>query len=454
MRKLFGTDGIRGEANVFPMLPEIALQVGRAIGYLFKNANSHQGKVIIGKDTRLSGYVFESALVAGLCSMGVSAWLIGPLPTPAIAFLTKDMRADAGIMISASHNPYYDNGIKVFDKSGFKLPDEMEKKIEELIFDEEFSKVRKYKDELGRAYRIKDAIGRYAVHLKSVVPSRINFEGIRVVIDCANGAAYQIGPQTLEELGAEVIAIGCSPNGININDGCGALYPQKLIEKVWETRADVGIALDGDADRIVVVDEKGNLIDGDDLIALFASDFKEKGLLGNPTVVGTVMSNLGLEKFLNSQGISFVRTPVGDRYVVLKMREIGSILGGETSGHIIFLDKATTGDGLLTALRLISIMKERGKPLSELVRLFDKYPQIIKNVRVKEKLPLEEISGIEEVLKKAEEKLKDKGRIVVRPSGTEPKYRVMVEGEEEALVQELAEYIADFIRGKLGCEEG
>ncbi len=449
-RMLFGTDGIRGESNVFPMLPEIALQVGRAIGYLFKNNDSpHKSKVVIGKDTRLSGYVFESALVAGLCSMGVDAWLVGPIPTPGVAFLTKDMRADAGIVISASHNPYYDNGIKIFDKKGFKLPDEIEEKIEDLVFDEKFKDVRVYRESFGRAHRIVDALGRYGVHLKSVVPSEVNFEGIKVVVDCANGAAYHIAPRTLEELGAEVISLGCKPDGININEGCGALHPELMQRVVLDTKADIGIALDGDADRIVVCDEKGNLIDGDDILAAFALELKEKNALSANTVVGTVMSNLGLEKFLQGLGIQFLRAPVGDRYVVLKMKETGSILGGETSGHIIFLDKATTGDGLLTGIRLISLMKQKQKPLSELVNLFDKYPQVIENVKVKKKLPVNEIEGMESVLKEAQSKLGQKGRIVVRPSGTEPKYRVMVEGEDEKFVRELAKEIAEFIKKKL-----
>jgi len=352
-------------------------------------------------------------------------------------------------MISASHNPYYDNGIKIFNKDGYKLPDELEEKIEKLIFDEEFKNVRKFKNELGRAHRIKDAIGRYAVHLKSVVPPQLNFEGIKVVIDCANGAAYQVGPQTLEELGAEVIPIGCNPDGVNINDNCGALYPEKLRKKVLETQAQIGIALDGDADRIVVVDEKGNLIDGDDLLALFAIEFKKKNTLWNNIVVGTIMSNLGLEKYLSQNDIKFIRTPVGDRYVVLKMKESQSVLGGETSGHIIFLDKATTGDGLLTGIRLISLMKEKGKPLSELVNLFDKFPQIIKNVKVKKKIPVEQIEGLREKIKLAESKLEEKGRIIVRPSGTEPKYRIMVEGEDPKVIEEIAQELADFIGKKL-----
>ncbi len=447
MKKLFGTDGIRGEANVYPMLPEIALKLGRAIGHLFKDRASQ--KVIIGKDTRLSGYIFESALVAGLCSMGVSVGLLGPLPTPAIAFLTKDMRAEAGIVISASHNPYYDNGIKIFNSQGFKLSDEKELEIERLIFDPEFEKKRKFRAELGRAFRVKDAIGRYAVYLKSVVPAYINFEGLRVVIDCANGAAYHVGPLVLSELGAEVFCIGCEPDGININQNCGALYPETLRKKVLELRADIGIALDGDADRIVVVNEKGELLDGDDLLAAFALNFKEKGLLKANTVVGTIMSNLGLEEFLKAHSIGFRRTPVGDRYVTLELLKINGLLGGETSGHIIFLDKATTGDGLLTALRLLSLMKEKEKPLSEIIPNFTKYPQITKNVRVSKKLPIEEIPGLPELIKKAQNSLK-RGRIIVRPSGTEPKYRITIETSEKKLGESLTEEIASFIKTQLG----
>lgn len=448
-RRLFGTDGIRGEANLFPMTPEIALQVGRAIGYLFKNTHAKNSKVIVGKDTRISGYIFESALTSGLCSMGIYSWLVGPIPTPAVAFLTRDMRADAGIMISASHNPYHDNGIKIFDKEGFKLSDELELKIEELVFDEKFKDIRVLKDELGKAFRIKDALGRYAVHIKSVVPSNINFEGLKVVIDCANGAAYQIGPQILEELGAEVIAIGCSPNGININDRCGALYPEVIKEEVIKNQAHLGIALDGDADRIVVIDEKGDIIDGDYLIGLFAREFKRKGFLIGDTVVTTVMSNLGLELFLKSLGIRLIRTPVGDRYVVMKMRELNVLLGGESSGHIIFLDKTTTGDGLLTGLRLLSLLVEKQKPVSEIAKPFEKFPQIVKSIKVKRKLPIEAIDGLEDMIEKARKKLGQTGRILVRPSGTEPKYRIMVEGENLDLIKEITEEIQNFLQKKL-----
>ncbi len=449
MRKLFGTDGIRGEANVYPMLPEVALQLGRAIGYLFRGDLGQHQKVIIGKDTRISGYIFESALTAGLCSMGVDVYLVGPLPTPAIAFLTKDMRARAGIVISASHNPYYDNGIKVFDHTGFKLPDELEERIEALLEDEDFKKIRSAKKELGRAFRIKDAIGRYAIHLKSVVPPNIDFEGFKVAIDCANGASYYIGPMVLEELGAEVVKVGCQPNGININENCGALYPEVIQKKVTEEKCHVGIALDGDGDRIAICDEKGTLYDGDDLLAIFATYFLRKGLLNPKTIVGTVMTNKGLELYLSKLGIKLIRTSVGDRYVVQEMKSRGILLGGETSGHIVFLDKSTTGDGLLTALRLLSILKEEEKTLSEFQGLYEKFPQIIINIKVREKKPVHDIEGLTELINKIEKKLGEEGRVVVRPSGTEPKYRVMVEAKDNHIAKDLAEEIANYIQRKL-----
>ena len=448
MKRLFGTDGIRGEANLYPMIPEIALQVGRAVGYLFKNYH-HQSKIIIGKDTRLSGYLFESALTAGLCSMGVNVYLIGPIPTPGIAFLTKDMRADAGIVISASHNPYYDNGIKIFDNNGFKLPDELERKIENFVFNENFSEERALKEKVGRVFRIKDALGRYAVHLKSVVPPYLNFEGLKIGIDCANGACYHIGPLIMEELGAKVYSLYCEPNGLNINENCGALYPNEVKKLVLEKNLHLGIALDGDGDRIAVIDDKGNFWDGDDLIALFALYFKEKGLLTSPYIVGTVMTNQGLEKFLEKEGLKLIRTPVGDRYVVMSMKENKALLGGETSGHIIFFDKATTGDGLLCALRLATILIEKGKNLSEFHPPFEKFPQVLINIQVKEKKPLEEIP---ELLNRVEDlniKLGKKVRILIRPSGTEPKYRVMVEALSEDLAKEVAEELAEIIRRNL-----
>ncbi|MEZ0343721.1 MAG: phosphoglucosamine mutase [Caldimicrobium sp.] len=449
MKKLFGTDGIRGEANLFPMTPEIALQVGRAVGYLFKNKAHHQSKVIIGKDTRLSGYLFESALTAGLCSMGVNVYLVGPIPTPGIAFLTKDMRADAGIVISASHNPYYDNGIKIFNSEGFKLPDEKEEEIEKLVYDESFSEKRAIKDNIGRAFRIKDALGRYAVHLKSVVPSNINFEGLKIGIDCANGACYQVGPLVLEELGGKVYSIFCEPNGLNINENCGALHPEKIKKLVLEKNLNIGIALDGDGDRIAVIDDKGNFWDGDDLLALFTRYFIEKGLLTSPYVVGTVMTNKGLEKFLEKEGLTLIRTSVGDRYVVMAMKEKGALLGGETSGHIIFLDKATTGDGLLCALRLLTILKEKEKDLSEFYPPFEKFPQILINIKVREKKSIEQIPELSQKIEVINKELGEKVRILIRPSGTEPKYRVMVEANSESLAKALAEEFADIIRRNL-----
>ncbi len=450
MKKLFGTDGIRGEANLFPMTPEIALKVGRAVGYLFKNSKSHISKVLIGKDTRLSGYLFEYALTAGLASMGINVFLVGPIPTPGIAFLTTDMRAEAGIVISASHNHYYDNGIKIFDHQGFKLTEEEEAKIENLVFDETFENYRALKEEIGRVYRIKDAIGRYAVHLKSVVPSEINFEGIKVGIDCANGACYFIGPLVLEELGAKVRSFSCEPNGVNINENCGALHPEHIQKISIQENLNLAFALDGDGDRIVVVDDKGNLWDGDDLLALFALYLKEKNLLWNNLVVGTLMTNQGLEEYLKASNIQLYRTKVGDKYVVLAMREFKALLGGETSGHIIFLDKSTTGDGLLCALRLLSLLREKDRELSSFYPPFEKYPQVLINVKVKEKKEVSEIEGLEHLLKLAQEKLKQQGRILLRPSGTEPKFRVMVEAKNRDLAEEIAKDLAEFIEKKLG----
>ncbi|MFN3406467.1 MAG: phosphoglucosamine mutase [Caldimicrobium sp.] len=449
MRELFGTDGIRGEANIYPLTPEIALKVGRAVGYLFKNKNNHTHKVIIGKDTRLSCYLFENALTAGLCSVGVNVYLIGPIPTPGVAFLTEDMRADAGIMISASHNPYYDNGIKIFDSKGFKLSEELEQEIEKLVFDSSFENIRAQKEKIGRVYRIKDAIGRYAVHLKSVVPQEINFEGVKVGIDCANGACYLVAPLVFEELGATVKSLACEPNGININKNCGALFPENIKRLLLQEKLDIAFALDGDGDRIAVIDDKGNLWDGDDLLALFVNYFKEKNLLKNPIIIGTLMTNQGLEEFLRNKEITLYRTAVGDKYVVSAMRQFNALLGGETSGHIIFLDKSSTGDGLLCALRLLSILKEKDKALSEFYPPFEKYPQILINVKIKEKKPLKEIEGLENKMKIAQEKLKGKGRIIIRPSGTEFKYRVMVEAKNRELAEEIAKDLAEYIQKEL-----
>ncbi len=448
MGKLFGTDGIRGKANKWPMTPEIALQVGRAVGYLFKNHGSKH-KILIGKDTRLSGYLLENAIASGLCSMGAEALFVGPLPTPAIAFLTTDMRCDAGIVISASHNPYYDNGIKIFGRDGFKLSDALEEEIEDMVLNDSISSKRAQNEEIGKAYRIEDARGRYVVHLKNTFPKGETLEGLKIVLDCANGAAYKVAPAVFEELGAEVIKIGVSPNGLNINDGCGALYPQKVAELVRQENAHLGIALDGDADRVIVIDEKGRIVDGDQILAMCAREMKENGTLKGDAVVATVMSNMGLEKVLESMGLRLIRTKVGDRFVVERMREEGINLGGEQSGHIIFLDHATTGDGILAALQVLAVMKRHGKLLSELADIFERYPQVLVNVKVKEKVPQEEIPGLSELVAKVEKELGDEGRVLIRPSGTEPKYRVMLEGLDEAKIKAYAEEIAALIREKL-----
>ncbi|WP_297055284.1 phosphoglucosamine mutase [Thermosulfurimonas sp.] len=447
--KLFGTDGIRGEANQYPMTPEVALRVGMAVGYLFRNQGRHR-RIIIGKDTRLSGYMLEMALASGVLSMGAEAWLVGPLPTPAVAFLTRDLRAEAGVMISASHNPFYDNGIKIFAADGFKLPDEQEERIEELLNSSVLDQARSRGEGIGRAYRIEDARGRYMVYLKRAFPEKMDLEGMRIVVDCAHGATYRVAPEILEELGARVIRLGCSPDGLNINQECGALYPQALQKKVLEEGAEVGLAFDGDGDRLVMVDEKGRILDGDHLLAYLARDLKQRGELWGNAVAVTVMSNLGLERFLKAEGIEVIRTQVGDRYVVEKMREEGLRLGGEQSGHIVFLDQSTTGDGILTALRVLAVMRQKEEPASEILNLFDRVPQVIRSVRVREKRPPEEIEGFSERMRRAREILGDKGRVLVRPSGTEPKYRVMVEGEDQQLIETLADELASYLEKCLG----
>ncbi len=444
MGKLFGTDGIRGRANEWPMTPETALLVGRAVGYLFRNKEGRH-RVLIGKDTRLSGYLLENAMASGLCSVGAEAMLVGPLPTPAIAFLTTDMRCDAGVVISASHNPYYDNGIKIFGRDGFKLSDELEAQIEDMVLNGTISDFRVKDAEIGRAYRIEDAQGRYIVHLKNTFPRELTLEGLTIVLDCAHGAAYRVAPAVFEELGARVIKLGVSPNGLNINEGCGALHPELVSEAVRKHGADLGIALDGDADRVIVVDEKGEIVDGDQIMALCAREMKEAGTLRGDAVVATVMSNMGLEKALEEMGLRLLRTKVGDRFVVEEMRRGGYNLGGEQSGHIIFLDHATTGDGILAALQLLSVMKRRERPLSELASLMEKFPQVLINVKVKEKKPPEEIPGLPELIKKIEDKLGDEGRVLIRPSGTEPKYRVMLEGTDEEKIRTFAQEIAAHI---------
>jgi len=448
--KLFGTDGVRGKANIHPMTAEMALSLGQAIAHVFKRQGGARHRIIIGKDTRLSGYLFEDALAAGICSMGADVIQVGPMPSPGMAFLTADMRCNAGVMISASHNSYQDNGIKFFSSDGFKLPDELEERIEALIRSGELAEHRAEASEIGRAKRIDDAEGRYVVFLKKTFPADLALDGLRIVLDCANGAAYKVGPTVFEELGAEVFAVGVEPNGLNINDGCGSLYPQKLMARVHEVRADIGIALDGDADRCLLVSEKGELVDGDMMLAFCARDLVERGLLRGGKVVATVMSNLGLEKSLDALGVGLVRTQVGDRYVVEEMRSGGYNLGGEQSGHIIFLDHNTSGDGLITALQTLAIMRRKEKNLSDLTADFERFPQVLVDVKVEEKRPIESLPALQEAVERVEAELHGRGRVLIRYSGTEPKARIMVEGEDEDRVSGYANDLASELQRALG----
>jgi phosphoglucosamine mutase len=445
MRQLFGTDGIRGVANTHPMTSEIAMQIGRAIAYQVKN-KKHGHRIVIGKDTRLSGYMIENALAAGVCSMGVDVLLVGPLPTPGIAFITTSMRADAGVVISASHNPFQDNGIKIFSRDGFKLPDEKESEIEDLIFSQKMEVLRPVADEVGKAFRIDDAKGRYIVFLKNFFPKRYTLDDLHIVLDCAHGATYKVAPPVFEELGAKVTAIGVNPDGKNINHECGALYPQRLADMVRTTQADLGIALDGDGDRLIVTDEKGAIVDGDHIMAICAADMIARRKLKKKTLVATVMSNMGLDLAMQRMGGKLVRTRVGDRYVVEEMRQKDYTFGGEQSGHLIFLNHNTTGDGILAALQLLVSMVKHNKPLSEMARLMETFPQVLKNVRTSRKIDLEKLPGFQQKIARLEAKLKDNGRILVRPSGTEPVIRVMVEGEDEKLINALADELCDEIR--------
>ncbi len=444
MRKLFGTDGIRGVANIYPMTTEIAMQVGRAIAFIVKN-RSGRHRIVIGKDTRLSGYMIENALAAGICSMGVDVLLVGPLPTPGIAFITTSMRADAGVVISASHNPFQDNGIKIFSHDGFKLPDKMEADIEDLIFSQKMAALRPVAEEIGRAKRIDDAKGRYIVFLKNIFPKKYILEDFHIVLDCANGATYGVAPHVFEELGAKVTTLGVNPDGKNINHKCGALHPELMAAKVKESGADIGLALDGDGDRLIVCDEKGKIVDGDHIMAVCAQDLMKKRKLKKKTLVSTVMSNMGLEAAMAKMGGKMVRTKVGDRYVVEEMRKKGYSFGGEQSGHLVFLDHITTGDGNLAALRLLAIMKKRQKPMSELAKLMESYPQVLKNVRTASKLDLNLVPAFQKSVRKMEKKLGKSGRILVRPSGTEPVIRVMVEGENEKLINQMADELGGLI---------
>ena len=446
--RLFGTDGVRGTANQYPMTCEVALALGRAVAYQARGG-AHRHRIVIGKDTRLSGYMVEMAFASGVCSMGVDALLVGPMPTPGVAFLTRNMRADAGVVISASHNPYQDNGIKIFARDGFKLPDHKEDELEAFMEDERVGKVRPTAAAVGKAFRIDDAMGRYVVALKQVVPEGLDLSAMRVVVDCAHGAAYRVAPTVLGELGASVVALATAPDGRNINDGCGALYPEQLAEQVRAHRADVGLALDGDADRLIVVDDAGQVVDGDALLTMGTRDLLDEGALPHQTIVATVMSNLALDRTLAGWGAKVVRTQVGDRYVVAAMREGGYRFGGEQSGHLVYLDHGTTGDGMLAALKLLSSLRARGEPLSERRRLYTPLPQVLVNVQVAARRPLEELPGVCEAIARAEGELAGNGRVMVRFSGTEKKVRVLVEGPTSAQSQGLAEDIAAAVRTAL-----
>jgi len=446
---LFGTDGVRGTVNKHPMTPETVLRIGMAIASILREKYV-RNMILIGKDTRLSGYMIESALTSGICSMGMNVTLVGPLPTPGIAFLTRTLRLDAGIVISASHNPFEDNGIKFFSSKGFKLPDEIEHKIEELVRDSMLSKKRKHGPDIGKAYRLDDATGRYIEYIKSTLPKGMTFEGLKIVIDCANGAAYKTTPWLLRELGADVISMNDRPDGVNINAGCGSLHVEGLKRNVRLHKADVGIAHDGDADRTIFCDENGTIVDGDRVMGMCALEMKNRGVLKKNTLVSTVMSNYGLEKFLERNGIKLVRTQVGDRYVVEKMTGEGFNLGGEQSGHIIFLDHNTTGDGPLTAVQVLNIMKTKDAPLSKLSSYIKLYPQILTNVVLKHKCHMKKMQEIEQVARHAEKKLADRGRILVRPSGTEPKIRIMVEGKDPKLTKRISADITKMVKKVIG----
>lgn len=445
--KLFGTDGIRGKANQFPMTGEVAFNIGRAAAYVLKKKHGRD-LILIGKDTRLSGYMFESALTSGICSMGVDVVLVGPMPTPGIAFVTRSLRVDAGIVISASHNAYDDNGIKFFCSDGFKLPDSIEKEIEKAVFSEKLKDIRPLGSGIGKAHRVDDAVGRYIEYVKSTFPRGMTLENKKIVVDCANGSNYKISPSVLRELGAEVIAINNEPDGLNINDRCGAIHPEVVQKAVLEHKADIGISHDGDGDRAILCDEKGKIVDGDKIMAISAVELKKRARLEKNTVIATVMSNIGLEVFLNRKGIKLVRTQVGDRYVVEEILRKGCNFGGEQSGHIIFMDHNTTGDGAITALQILAIMCKTGKSLSKLSSGIPIYPQVLLNVPVSKTKGVEKFPAVMSAIKKAEKKLTS-GRILVRPSGTEPKIRVMVEGDSMSMITTIADEVASVIKSNM-----
>lgn len=456
-KRIFGTDGVRGTANVEPVTAETALKLGRAAGHVFKtlqNESRSRGryKIVLGKDTRLSGYMLENAISAGILSMGVDVLFIGPLPTPGVAYVTRSLRADAGIVITASHNPYDDNGIKFFRADGYKLDDKIEFEIENLVFSGAIETIRPTADAVGKAVRIDDALGRYIEHAKASFPRGMTLEGMRIVVDCAHGAAYKSTPCVLRELGADVITFGNQPDGKNINKDCGSMHPSLMCQKIWEYRADVGIAHDGDADRLVMCDEHGALIDGDDVMAITALDMLGQGNLGEKTLVSTVMSNAGLDAALHGAGGRVVRTPVGDRHVIDEMLRNGFNLGGEQSGHMIFRDFSTTGDGLVAALQVLRIMRARQEPLSRLAKCWTRFPQLVTNIMVREKRPFEELEQVSTLVAEAECELKGQGgRVLLRYSGTEPKARLLLEGRESAVLQRWSQKISDAVKRQVGA---
>jgi phosphoglucosamine mutase len=457
-KRIFGTDGVRGTANLAPVDAETALKLGRAAAYVFKSLNGEargfgKHKIVIGKDTRLSGYMIENALSSGILSMGVDVLFIGPLPTPGVAYVTRSLRADAGIVITASHNPYTDNGIKFFRADGYKLDDPIERRIEELVFSGEITAIVPSATEIGKAVRIDDALGRYIEFAKSSIPRGLTLEGVRIVVDCGHGAAYKSTPCVLRELGAEVFVFGNHPDGTNINKECGSMHPQFIGQKVRELRADVGIAHDGDADRVLLCDEQGALIDGDDILVIAGLEMLANKTLAKETVVATVMSNAGVQDAIKRAGGKVVHTPVGDKNVIEEMLRNGYNFGGEQSGHMIFGDYSTTGDGLVAALQILRIMKGKEQPLSKLAKCWTRFPQLVSNVRVREKRPFDQLDGISQLVKQAEEALKaDGGRVLLRYSGTEPKARLLMEGRNPALLETWSKKICDAIKRQVGAE--
>lgn len=456
-KKIFGTDGVRGTANIEPVTAETALKLGRAAGHVFKNLENHsrergRHKIVLGKDTRLSGYMLENALSSGILSMGVDVIFIGPLPSPGVAYVTRSLRADAGIVITASHNPYDDNGIKFFRADGFKLDDRIEYEIESLVFSGEIENIRPTAGDIGKAVRVDDALGRYIEHAKASFPRGMTLEGMRIVVDCAHGAAYKSTPCVLRELGADVIVYGNQPDGKNINQDCGSMHPALLCQKVWEHRADLGIAHDGDADRVLLCDEQGTLTDGDDIMAVVGLDMLSQRALANNTLVCTVMSNAGLEAAITAAGGRVERTAVGDKHVIDEMLRHGHNFGGEQSGHLVFRDHSTTGDGLVAALQILRILRAREVPLSKLVKCWTRFPQVLTNIGVREKRPFEELDGLKHLIAEAEAELKTQsGRLLLRYSGTEPKARLLLEGRDQVLLNKWSQRISDALKKEVGA---